>query len=92
MKLSHSVWKNTGLGRGCGLAGRLNRRPQARLHSANLHNAVTISRERAGKRACSLSAERMDEICVRELLDLWLETYQTSRSFRKRGIVELDLR
>lgn len=27
----------------------------------------------------------------RELLDLWLETYQTSRSFRKRGIVELEL-
>ena len=26
-----------------------------------------------------------------ELLDLWLETYQTSRSFRKRGIVELVL-
>ena len=26
-----------------------------------------------------------------ELLDLWLETYQTSRSFRKRGIVELEL-
>jgi hypothetical protein len=28
----------------------------------------------------------------RELLDLWLETYQTSRSFGKRGIVELELR
>jgi hypothetical protein len=28
----------------------------------------------------------------RELLDLWLETYQTSRGFRKRGIVELELR
>jgi hypothetical protein len=27
-----------------------------------------------------------------ELLDLWLDTYQTSRSFRKRGIVELELR
>ena len=27
-----------------------------------------------------------------ELLDLWLETYQTSRSFHKRGIVELELR
>jgi hypothetical protein len=26
-----------------------------------------------------------------ELLDLWLDTYQTSRSFRKRGIVELEL-
>lgn len=26
-----------------------------------------------------------------EMLDLWLETYQTSRSFRKRGIVELEL-
>ena len=27
----------------------------------------------------------------REMLDLWLDTYQTSRSFRKRGIVELEL-
>ena len=27
-----------------------------------------------------------------ELLDLWLDTYQISRSFRKRGIVELELR
>jgi len=27
----------------------------------------------------------------REILDLWLDTYQTSRSFRKRGIVELEL-
>jgi predicted nucleotidyltransferase len=27
-----------------------------------------------------------------EVLDLWLDTYQTSRSFRKRGIVELGLR
>jgi predicted nucleotidyltransferase len=27
----------------------------------------------------------------REALDLWLDTYQTSRSFRKRGIVELEL-
>jgi len=26
-----------------------------------------------------------------ELLDLWLDTYQTSRSFRKRGIVEREL-
>ena len=26
-----------------------------------------------------------------EMLDLWLDTYQTSRSFRKRGIVELVL-
>jgi hypothetical protein len=26
-----------------------------------------------------------------EALDLWLDTYQTSRSFRKRGIVELEL-
>jgi hypothetical protein len=26
-----------------------------------------------------------------EVLDLWLETYQTSRSFKKRGIVELEL-
>ena len=27
----------------------------------------------------------------REVLDLWSDTYQTSRSFRKRGIVELEL-
>jgi hypothetical protein len=27
----------------------------------------------------------------RELLDVWLDTYLTSRSFRKRGIVELEL-
>jgi hypothetical protein len=26
-----------------------------------------------------------------EILELWLETYQTSRTFRKRGIVELEL-
>ncbi len=26
-----------------------------------------------------------------EMLDLWLDTYQTSRDFRKRGIVELEL-
>ena len=26
-----------------------------------------------------------------EILDIWLETYQFSRSFRKRGIVELEL-
>jgi hypothetical protein len=26
-----------------------------------------------------------------EILDLWLDTYQVSRSFRKRGIVELEL-
>ncbi|SPE37517.1 conserved hypothetical protein [Candidatus Sulfopaludibacter sp. SbA3] len=26
-----------------------------------------------------------------EILDLWLDTYQTSRSFRKRGIVGLEL-
>jgi len=25
------------------------------------------------------------------VLDVWLDTYQTSRSFRKRGIVELVL-
>ena len=27
-----------------------------------------------------------------EVLDLWLSTYQISRSFRKRDIVELELR
>ena len=26
-----------------------------------------------------------------EMLDLWLDTYQISRSFRKRGIVEVKL-
>jgi hypothetical protein len=26
-----------------------------------------------------------------EMLELWLSTYQTSRSFRKRGIVELEI-
>lgn len=26
-----------------------------------------------------------------EVLQMWLETYQNSRSFRKRGIVELEL-
>jgi hypothetical protein len=26
-----------------------------------------------------------------EILQMWLETYQTSRSFRKRGIVELEM-
>ena len=26
-----------------------------------------------------------------EMLGLWLDTYQTSRTFRKRGIVELEL-
>ena len=26
-----------------------------------------------------------------EILRLWLDTYQVSRSFRKRGIVELEL-
>ncbi len=27
-----------------------------------------------------------------EILDLWLETYQPTRGFRKRGMVELELR
>jgi hypothetical protein len=27
----------------------------------------------------------------REILELWLDTYQTSRTFNKRGIVELEL-
>jgi hypothetical protein len=26
-----------------------------------------------------------------EILNIWLDTYQISRSFRKRGIVELEL-
>jgi mRNA interferase MazF len=31
--------------------------------AANLHNAVTVSRERLGKRVASLSDERMQEVC-----------------------------
>jgi mRNA interferase MazF len=32
--------------------------------AANLHNAVTVSQERLGRRVCSLTAERMDEVCA----------------------------
>ena len=32
--------------------------------AANLHNAVTVSQERLGKRVASLSNERMREVCV----------------------------
>ena len=32
--------------------------------AVNLHNAVTISQERLGKRIASLSAERMHEVCA----------------------------
>jgi mRNA interferase MazF len=31
--------------------------------AVNLHNAVTISQERIGKRLASLSALRMEEVC-----------------------------
>ena len=34
---------------------------------------------------------RARESIGQEMLSLWLETYQISRSFRKRGIVELEL-
>ena len=32
--------------------------------AVNLHNAVTISQERLGRRVASLSTERMQEVCV----------------------------
>ena len=32
--------------------------------AVNLHNAVTISQDRLGKRVASLSAKRMHEICL----------------------------
>jgi len=32
--------------------------------AVNLHNAVTISQERLGKRVCSLKTERMHEVCA----------------------------
>jgi len=32
--------------------------------AANLHNAVTISQERLGRRVCSLNVERMHEVCA----------------------------
>ncbi len=32
--------------------------------AVNLHNAVTISQERLGKRVTSLSHQRMDEVCA----------------------------
>jgi mRNA interferase MazF len=31
--------------------------------AANLHHAITVSRERLGKRVASLSDERMQEVC-----------------------------
>ena len=32
--------------------------------AVNLHNAVTVSQERVGKRVAQLSAARMDEVCA----------------------------
>ena len=32
--------------------------------AVNLHNAVTVSQERLGKRVASLSQERMQEVCA----------------------------
>ena len=32
--------------------------------AANLHNAVTVSQERLGRRVARLSARRMDEVCL----------------------------
>ena len=31
--------------------------------AVNLHNAVTVSQQRLGKRGAQLSAARMDEVC-----------------------------
>ncbi len=32
--------------------------------AVNMHNAVTVSQERVGKRVAQLSAARMDEVCA----------------------------
>lgn len=32
--------------------------------AANLHNAITVSQQRLGKRVASLSQERMQEVCT----------------------------
>ena len=32
--------------------------------AVNLHNAVTVSRQRLGKRVAQLSSARMNEVCV----------------------------
>jgi mRNA interferase MazF len=32
--------------------------------AVNLHNAVTVSQQRVGKRVAQLSAVRMDEVCA----------------------------
>ena len=32
--------------------------------AVNLHNAVTVSQERLGRRVASLSSERMREVCM----------------------------
>jgi mRNA interferase MazF len=32
--------------------------------AVNLHNAVTVSQDRLGRRVCSLNAERMYEVCM----------------------------
>jgi len=34
------------------------------LCAVNLHNAITVSKERLGKRVAQLSAERMNQICA----------------------------
>ncbi len=33
------------------------------LCAVNLHNAITVSQDRLGKRVASLSHERMQEVC-----------------------------
>jgi mRNA-degrading endonuclease toxin of MazEF toxin-antitoxin module len=32
--------------------------------AVNLHNVVTVSKQRLGRRLCSLEPRRMDEICA----------------------------
>ena len=44
----------------------------------------------AGPDGVTESTSWIDEFGA-EVLRIWLDTYQTSRSFRKRGIVELEL-
>ena len=55
------------MGSGGGVAGRI-ARGDIRLYRFappdNLHNAVTISQDRLGKRVAHLGAPRMKEICT----------------------------
>jgi mRNA interferase MazF len=42
--------------------------------AVNLHNAVTISQERLGKRVAKLSSARLDEICAALAFSLGCDT------------------